>query len=106
MPFDDALSKITSSDTLETVAYLTGGYLVTEQVTRRVLDGVAQDSVGFTVPDEAYGVLTAAAFYGYGDRVVSSSTATMMGHGALLNSVDEVSNRPQIRELLNTEVSE
>lgn len=99
MPLQDAIDGLMSSDTLESVAYLTGGYLVTEQVTRRLRMQVSSES-GMNVPSEVDGVLTAAAFYGYGDKVFSSDTAMMMGHGALLNTVDELSNRPAIKNLV------
>lgn len=99
MPLQKAIDGLMSSDTLESVAYLTGGYLVTEQVTRRLRMQVSGEA-GVNVPSEVDGIVTAAAFYGYGDQVFSSDTAMMMGHGALLNSVDELSNRPAVRNLV------
>lgn len=98
MAVQDAISTLTDSGTLENIAYLTGGYVVTEQVTRRVVDAA---DMGVDLPAETYGVVTALGFYGYGDKVVSSSTAEMMGHGALLNAVDELSNREQIRSIIS-----
>lgn len=98
MPLQDAIDGLVSSDTVESVAYLTGGYLVTEQVTRRFRTQFSGEE-GLNVPSELDGIVTAAAFYGYGDRFVGEDTAMMMGHGALLNTVDELSSRPAIRNL-------
>lgn len=100
MPLQEAIEGLTSSDAMMTVAYLTGGYLVTEQVTRRLRSQISNEE-SFNVPSEVDGIVTAAAFYGYGDKLVAEDTAMMMGHGALLNSVDELSSRPAVRNLLN-----
>lgn len=99
MAVQDAINTLADSGTLESVAYLAGGYVVTEQVTRRFVSQFASEE-GLNIPAESYGVLTALGFYGYGDKVVSSDTAMMMGHGALLNAVDELSNREAVRNMI------
>lgn len=99
MAVQDAIGTLTDGDTLENVAYLAGGYVVTEQVTRRLVSQFANEE-SLSVPNEAYGVVTALGFYGYGDKVVSAQTAEMMGHGALLNAVDEFSNREAVRNMI------
>lgn len=99
MPLQKAIDGLTDSDTIESVAYLVGGYLVTEQLTNRVRQSI-QSNTGQNVPRELNGIVTAAAFYGYGTKVVESDTAMMMGHGALLNTVDEISNRTAVANLL------
>jgi len=99
MPFQQAVDRLTDSDNLLMVANLVGGYFVTEQIVRRLVDSLGGEA-GLNVPDETHGVLTASAMYGYGGMVFSQSTANQMAMGGLLNSVDELSNRPAVRNLV------
>jgi len=73
-------------------AYILGGFVVTEQVTVRLGENIEED-LGTNIPDEAYGVITAGAFYGYGDMVFDQATADMMAMGSLVHTADELSNR-------------
>lgn len=92
MAFDKAVNRLTNSDNLMNLAYILGGFVVTEQVTRRVGENFEGD-LGQNIPDEAYGVVTAGAFYGYGSKVFNQSTANMMAMGSLVHTADELSNR-------------
>jgi len=92
MPFDNAVNRLTNSDNLMNLAYILGGFVVTEQVSQRLGENIEGD-LGTNIPDEAYGVVTAGAFYGYGNKVFNQSTANMMAMGSLVHTADELSNR-------------
>jgi len=99
MTFNTAVNRLTDSNNLMMLANMVGGYFVSEQVTRRLVDSLGGEA-GISVPGETYGIVTAGAFYGYGGMIFSQSTANQMAMGGLLNSVDEFSNRQAVRELL------
>jgi len=100
MTFDRAVNRLTESENLLNLAYVAGGFLVAEQIGGAVADTVG-DAVGFNVPDEVPGVLTAAGFYGYGSMYLDSNTADMMAMGSLVHSMDQFSDRSAVRGVLD-----
>lgn len=101
MGLDDITEEYLDSSNAKMVGSLVGGYLVSEQVTGRVFNFVEQQAGGNTsVPNELNGLVTAGVFYGYGDAVFSTMTANHMAYGSLLNTVDEISNRPSVKQAL------
>lgn len=100
MPYTQAVNRLTESENLLNLVYIAGGFLVTEQLGATVVDTVG-DAVGFDLPDETAGVVTAGAFYGYGDMIFEQPTADMMAMGSLVHSMDQFSDRNAVRGVLD-----
>jgi len=100
MPYTKAVESLTQSENLLNLVYLAGGFLVTEQIGSQVVDTVG-GAVGFELPDETAGIVTAGAFYGYGDMVFEQPTADMMAMGSLVHSLDQFSDRNAVRGVLD-----
>lgn len=100
MPLDEILDDYTDTENLQAVGSIVGGYVVADVVANRVVDTAQSSLGGLDLPPETPGLVTAAAFYGYGDQVFDSMTARHMAYGGLLNSVDEFAGRPAVRNAL------
>lgn len=101
MAIEEVLEGYTDTGKLVEVGSVVGGYLVTEQVTlrgQRFLESLPEQD--FDLPDELSGLVTAGAFYGYGEMIVSENTADHMAYGALIHSVDTFTDRPSVRSAL------
>lgn len=104
MALQKAINKLSDSNTAMKVGYVGAGYFVASRGVKAVVETPIQNTTGMNVPDEVWGVLTAGAFYGYGGEVMKQSTADMMALGGLTYSLDELTNREQIRSILEVDI--
>lgn len=95
MTLSEAFEEVVDADNLTRLGSVLGGYVVTDQVTHRLVNMVESNFDGFKIWDEVDGLVTGAAFYGYGDMLFSEDTADHMAYGALVHSTEQLADRLQ-----------
>lgn len=89
MAFDDVIDNIADSDTLMNAGALTAGFVLSDTaVPSAVNTALSTANVDFNVPEWAYGLVTAAAFYAYGEKAMSQETANFVALGGLVSTIE------------------